>query len=146
MYRLWALVFSVVMVLGVFVGCADPAATIRTFTYPPDFKYVSGAELKSTMDALAQDLTRLDLALNAAQRSEAIDEGEVVRILAEIERTAQKLDARSVGSNHPFLEDYMGRFGDTVQQARIAASLNPPNYYLAGRVAGACVSCHKINR
>ena len=142
MLRFWVVVFLV----GGLVGCNNPTATVRKFTYPPDFKYVSDAELKSTMDVLAQQVVRLDAALAAVQQPQALDEGEVVRILAAIERTTQKLDARSVGSNHPFLEDYMARFDDTVQQARMAASLHPPNYYLAGRVAGACVNCHEVNR
>ena len=41
---------------------------IRKVTYPPDFKYVSGQELRSRMDQLAYQLQLLDQEFNQAQR------------------------------------------------------------------------------
>jgi hypothetical protein len=33
-----------------------------------------------------------------------------------------------------------------VDKARVAASFEQPRYYFAGKVAGGCTSCHKVNR
>ena len=127
-------------------GCADSASTLRNFTYPSDFKYVSRVELRTTMGVLAHNLNRLNNTLAIDDPTQAIEQQQVQQILSDIENAAQQLDARSVGSNHPFLQDQMGRFVDDILQARIAASLNPPNYYYAGRIAGGCVNCHQVNR
>lgn len=127
-------------------GCADPAATVRKVTYPPDFKYITRDELRSAMGMLARDLRRLDDALLVAGAGGRIDQQQVKRILADIDRTAGQLDAASVGSNHPFLRDQMGQFLSDVELAQAAASLDPPRYYAAGKLAGGCTNCHRINR
>ena len=54
------LLLSTVLAIG---GCSDFAPVVREFTYPPDFKYVSGQELRSRMDQLAYQLQLLDQAL-----------------------------------------------------------------------------------
>lgn len=134
------------MTLAVLGGCADPAATVRKVTYPPDFKYVSRSELKSAMGMLARDLGRLDDALSAGESGSQVDQQQVVAILDDIDRTVRGLDAASVGTNHPFLQDRMDQFVSDVGLARTAASLEPPRYYAAGKLAGGCVNCHRVNR
>jgi hypothetical protein len=135
------LVVATVLTIG---ACSDPGAMIRKATYPPDFKYVSGQELRSRMNQLAYQVQLLDGALadssNPAQRQEVLD------TLRNIERIGVSLRAGEAGSNHPFLKDFMGNFVSDVSQARLAVSMDPPRYYIAGRVAGGCVNCHKVNR
>lgn len=127
-------------------ACSDTAALIRQATYPPDFNYVSSAELRSSMDQLGYQLQELDQALMGNDAEQSEQQLQVLTALQNIERISTRLRAGPGGSNHPFLQDFMGDFVMSVGQARNAAAQDPPRYYLAGRVAGGCVNCHKINR
>lgn len=135
-----------IVVLIIVSGCGDTAALIRQATYPPDFNYVSGEELRSSMDQLGYQLQRLDQALVPVEEGQPVERQEVLDVLSSMERIGANLRAGEGGSNHPFLEDHMSDFVVEVGRARIAALMNPPSYYLAGRVAGGCVNCHRINR
>ena len=142
---------TIVLVLGfsLFAGlsaCGDTAALVRKVTYPPDFKYVSTAELRSSMDQLAFQLQLLDQMMADSAAGQAVQQQQVVDTLRNIEHIGTDLQAGEAGANHPFLQDHMSDFVLNVGQARIAASLEPPRYYLAGRVAGGCINCHKVNR
>lgn len=138
-----AVLVAITLALG---ACRDTAELIRQVTYPPDFRYVSQDELRSRMDQLAFQLQLLDEALGPRAAEPPAAQEQVVGILRNIERIAGSLQAGDAGSNHPFLEDHMGSFVSEVSQARLAADANPPSFYLAGRVAGGCVNCHRINR
>ncbi len=135
------LVFSLFIVVS---ACSDFASNVRKVTYPPDFKYVSPAELRSHMQQLAYQMQLLDAAL--ASDTQQVDQKKVVDILHTMESVGSNIKAGEAGSNHPFLEDYMGDFVSNVTQARLAAEQNPPRYYQAGRISGACTNCHKVNR
>ncbi len=126
-------------------GCGDFAAVVRKVTYPPDFKYVTGDELRSQMEQMAFQLQLLDQALMQDKNEQSVQQ-QVLNALGNIERIGSGLQAGDAGSNHPFLQDSMKNFVSVVGQAREAASMNPPQYYYAGKVAGGCVNCHKINR
>lgn len=129
----------------VMAGCSDIASAVRQVTYPPDFTYVSGAELRSQMDWLAYQMTLLDEALEVDEPG-TVDQQKVVSTLREIELLSAELRAGNVGASHGFLADDMPHFVNTVSRARMAAALSPPRYYLAGRISGACLNCHKRNR
>lgn len=128
------------------VGCSDFAAAIRTVTYPPDFKYVTGQQLRSRMDQMAFQLQLLDQALAENNTGRPVQQQQVLGSLRNIERIASSLQAGEAGSSHPFLQDFMQDFVIGIEQARNNAALDPPSYYFAGRVAGGCVNCHKVNR
>ena len=131
-----------ILVISTVSACDNTAAAIRRVTYPPDFTYVSGQQLRSRMDQLAFQLQLLDQALTESE----IQQQEVVSILGNIGQIGGNLRANEAGSNHPFLQNQMSSFVSDVGEARIAASLDPPSFYLAGRVAGGCVNCHSVNR
>ena len=136
-----------VLVLFTISACNNTAALVRRVTYPPDFKYVSGQQLRSRMDQLAFQLQLLDQALaTESNTGQQVQQQEVLSILGNIERIGASLQAGEAGSNHPFLQDHMSNFVVDVSQAGIAASLEPPSFYLAGRIAGGCVNCHNVNR
>jgi hypothetical protein len=122
------------------------ASVIREATYPPDFNYVTGEQLQDSMDQLGFYLQQLDQALEPAAGTAGVQQQEVVAVLGNIERIGTNLRAGDAGSNHPFLEDHMSDFVVQVGRARLAAMGSPPSYYLAGRVAGGCVNCHRVNR
>ena len=135
--------FSTILVIS---GCADFAAAVRQVTYPPDFQYVTGQEFRSRMDRMAFQLQLLDRALMEDAAGRPPQQEQVLGNLRNIERVASSLQAGEAGSSHPFLQDFMEGFVSDVEQARNAAALDPPSYYYAGRVAGGCVNCHKVNR
>lgn len=143
----------VVLIMGssTLVGCSSQfAESMRKFTYPPGFKYTQPAELRSDMAKLAQQMLLLDeLLINPYELTQDGVEGQrqqVIQVLQNMGRTASTLIEGETGGNHPFIQEHMQDFVAKVDQARIAASLQEPNYYYAGKVSGGCTNCHKVNR
>lgn len=134
---------SLVVAIG---GCSGVAPAVRQFTYPPDFQYFSGQEFRSRMAQLAYQLQLLDQALAPGTTEQVAQQQQVMQTLANIEGIGASLQSGEAGSTHSYLKDFMADFRSDVRQARNAASMDPPQYYMAGRVAGACVNCHKVNR
>lgn len=139
------MILSVAAILLLSACSNEFAAKVRKVTYPPDFKYVSGQELRSNMHNLAYQLQLLDKALANTDSGQAAQQ-QVMDRLFKIEQAAASLQAGAAGASHPFLQDFMRNFVNQVGEARVAASLEPPRYYLAGKVSGGCVNCHKVNR
>ncbi|MFA3791091.1 hypothetical protein AB6T38_08225 [Aliiglaciecola sp. SL4] len=147
-------VFSIsLLFLGVMLiqGCSSQmAANLRKVTYPPDFKYVEPSQLRSDMDRLAQQMRILEFALSQQHEPQSVgfakQQQQVLTTLQKIEKIASGLRAGDAGASHPFLQDYMRDFVSKVDNARVAASLEKPSYYLAGKVSGACTNCHSVNR
>jgi len=135
-------------VLFAISGCGggDITAMVRKVTYPPDFKYVTGDELRSSMKQLAYQVQLLDNALAEVDTEQFDQLQQVLSALRNIEKIGSGLQAGDTGTNHPFLQDFMRDFVSNVEKARLAASSSPPDYYFAGRVSGGCVNCHKVNR
>lgn len=131
--------------LALLACSSEFAAAVRSVTYPPDFVYVSSGQLRTRMSNLGSRLAQLDNALIENEIRQP-DKEEVLTILREIEEIGSELQGIEAGASHPFLEDDMPRFVNDIARARMAASLDPPQYYLAGRVAGSCVNCHSVNR
>ena len=141
----------IVLSCAAMLSCTSQFATqMRKVTYPPDFVYTEKRDLRSGMAELAQQLVSLEYALihmpeNTIAAKEA-QRNNVLYSLREMQRIASTLKASRTGANHPFMEDYMQEFIATVDKARGAASIENPRYYFAGKVSGACTSCHSINR
>ncbi len=147
----WKKVFMLATCTLVTVACSSQfAASMRKVTYPPDFKYTEPAELRSDMGRLAQQMQLLDQALISQSEQTQVEaemqRKEVLLALKNMERIATSLQAGDAGANHPFMQDYMQGFVSKIDQARVAASLEQPRYYFAGKVSGACTNCHKVNR
>lgn len=126
------------------------AASMRKVTYPPDFKYTEPSELKTDMGRLSHQMHLLDIALleevNGGEKNEEAVRQQVLTALQNMSKIAATLQAGKSGGNHPYLQNYMQDFVAKVDEAKIAASLAQPRYYLAGKVSGSCTSCHKVNR
>ncbi|MBT5074864.1 MAG: hypothetical protein HOJ34_00280 [Kordiimonadaceae bacterium] len=107
----------------------------------PPFDYVDGADLRSRMHQLAFALQGLDrdLAIEYDER-EPVQQS-IVDTLDDIERIGQTLQSGDLNSKHPFLLDAMAKFLSDVGRAKWDAEHD--RYYMAGRITGACVSCHK---
>ena len=133
--------------ISVMPGCSnDFSAAVRKVTYPPDFKYVTAQELRSNMEQLALQMQLLDQALKPDNTDKTTQQQQVVDTLGTIQKIGVGLQAGDAGATHPFLQDMMMDFVDNIRRARSAASLKTPKYYLAGRVSGGCINCHKVNR
>ncbi len=98
------------------------------------------------MEQMAFQLQLLDQALAENNVVRPAQQQQVLGSLGNIRRIASNLQAGEAGSSHPFLQDFMKEFVSDVEQARNTAALDPPSYYFAGRVAGGCVNCHRVNR
>jgi cytochrome c553 len=124
------------------LGCRGSASRIRQYTYPPDFRYIEQHELGSAMGRLAVAVERLNGLLRASGTGEAAVQGAVVVQLGEVESIAGQLTG-GLGTNHPWLDHNLATFQRDIELARRAANHDPPNYYLAGSIAGACGYCHQ---
>jgi hypothetical protein len=56
--------------------------------------------------------------------------------------TTRELQLDGRRSNHPMLEAHFDQFRQDIIRARDAVRADPPAYFLAGAVSGACVYCH----
>ena len=126
-------------------ACSSSDGGFPQIANPPPFDYADGEELRAGMHLLAFELQKLDMAL-AGEHDENLNiQRDIVSSLQNIERIGGVLRAGDLSSTHTFLRDDMTRFLSGVNRARSDAERNPPRYYSAGRVSGACVNCHRVN-
>jgi hypothetical protein len=143
----WAISFLLALSLGAgFVTGCGSAGTIRRFTYPPDFQYLEHSQVVSAMGTLARDVRALKRLLAGTEALDAGQHAEVVRLLRAMEVTAAELDPKGRRTNHPVIDRNIGAFRRDIEMARLAAERDPPNYFLAGSVAGSCSYCHEGQR
>lgn len=133
------------------VGCSSQFnSNLRKVTYPPEFKYTEKADLSSDMHRLAAQMALLEVALEMpsaeAKNEPELQREKVLKALGNMSKIASNLKAGDMGANHPFMQDYMQGFVSQIDEARIAASLEQPRYFAAGKVSGGCTNCHKVNR
>jgi hypothetical protein len=129
------------------LACADDVASrMREHTYPPTFRYFTKAELTSTMLQLADLVSQIDRALRRPILDDpaAVEAGreEVDRLLGEMQRVSRTLGPGGWPSNHPVVGPNVEKFRLDLAAARRALRFDPPSYYLAGSIAGACLHCH----
>jgi hypothetical protein len=137
--RAFALLLSIVVAGS---ACGNAGVHVRRHTYPPDFDYLSAADVDAAMWRLAEQVRRLDAVLRDDARAEPDLQRAVVAILEQIEaETLLLVDDRSI-TNHPLLDRHVPSLRDDVALARDAAAATPPRYALAGAVSGACIYCH----
>ena len=130
-----------VLLVGVYAGCADTASVVRKVTYPDGFNYVTKTELRSTMHDLWRQIRALDNAL-----AEPVENPDVIAILDRLRKGAATLQAGPGGSNHPVLQNQLGEFQQQLARARLAALAQPPDYQPALAVVDGCARCHTLHR
>jgi hypothetical protein len=114
---------------------SDTAIVERT---PVPIETVSKAELHARMRALADHAAEIDALLRSAKPPRTA----VVMQLSQMEVIALSLSDDDARSIHPMLWKNIELFRRDLASARRAAEQEPPNYFLAGTVAGACGYCH----
>lgn len=120
----------------------DPAA-IRQVTYPPSFQYLEQGEVRTAMGRLARDMNRLQTVLSPDGPPPVQQQAEVVRLLRDMEAVAKELVPEGRRTNHPQIDRNIEAFRHELELARAGAERDPPNYFLAGSITGACQSCHR---
>jgi hypothetical protein len=125
------------------IAChGDALEHLRRHTYPPTFNYIPRAKLDSTMWTLADHVAQLDRVMRDTTLGAEVRQQQVVAQLTAMDETAEALGPGDWPSNHPKVSRNIERFREDVEAARHAAQLRPPNYFLAGSIAGACMNCH----
>jgi hypothetical protein len=123
-------------------SCADFAAWVRQYTYPPTFHYISDEQLRSTMWRLAYHSRELR-ELMASPETVAVHRAEVLQHLRVMEEATVDLNRTGWPTNHPLVDANRSSFLQDIRTAQEAVSRDPPNFLLAGTVSGACVYCHR---
>ncbi|MBW2282668.1 MAG: hypothetical protein JRG76_07255 [Deltaproteobacteria bacterium] len=139
--RSWIWIAPGLAVALALVACADTPEKVRTVTYPPDFHYITRDEIDSVMGRLAVQMVRLEARMQRDGEFRDEDRDAVVQILSEMLRLSQELK-QGTRSSHPRIHREGPRLERDIERALRAARLDPPNYYFAGEVSGACEYCH----
>jgi|TARA_R110002096_G_scaffold435548_1_gene661412 hypothetical protein len=124
-------------------ACASDDGSFPQVADAPPFDFVDGEEMRSRMHQLAFALQNLDSSLTTDYEENPPSQQSVVDELRDIERIAKTLQSGEISSKHPFLVNDMNKFLADVSRAQFDAERN--RYYMAGRISGACVTCHRAS-
>jgi hypothetical protein len=123
-------------------GCGGFFAKTREHTYAPSFNYVTDEQLESAMWQLASGVASLERILAPERVVTAEARLDVIRVLERMDAAAATLGPAGWPSNHPRIAQEIGGFRAEVAAAKRAVEAEPPSYYLAGSISGACLACH----
>jgi len=130
--------------LGGSPGCSKQSQErLRRRTYPPNFNFIPRDRLESTMWQLADRVSRLDELVREGEPKSGVVREEAIALLADMERISTALGLGEWPSNHPRVSQNVGMFRQELAAARRALEMEPPSYFLAGSVSGACTNCHR---
>ena len=135
-----SLVCGVLFALQVY-ACADFAARVRQYTYPPTFHYITDDQLRSSMWRLAPHSRELRDLMTVPENTMA-HRDQILRHLEVMERTAIELNRTGWPTNHPLIDANRANLLRDIQSAQAAIRRDPPNFFLASSVSGACFYCH----
>lgn len=133
---------GVALLAGIIIAGLVGCNYVRKVTYPPNFVYLDRKEIISAMAEFSVDLWRIDDILSHSETILPYQRDEIIALLKHIEKIANTLGAGSTQTNHLLIDQHIDQFKDSVHNARKAVEADPPNYYLAGRLSGACNGCH----
>ncbi len=118
------------LLLPTVIGC-EPRAGLQ----------IAGNEsTELAMRELAGKVGELDGILRSVRPLEAFDQDRVAVLLREIDELSTGLEQLPPGAHPPLAN--LGRLRADVRRAREGVEADPPDYYFAGAVSGACVYCH----
>lgn len=123
------------------LGCAGAAKQVRQYTYPPDFRYITRDELRSTMWQLAYHSRELNQLMRGPETPQQ-HRAEIIEQLRAMENAAASLGQSGWPSNHPVIDTNLPNFRRDLRTAREAVEGDSPNFLLVAPVTGACVYCH----
>lgn len=129
------LVFS--FALSGALACGTHGITIPSETLP--LQEVSRGDVKTRMRQLATRVEELESIMWSDTALEPEDHGRVALLLKQMSDIALSLEP----VEHPDLARLLPKLQRDLTRALGASSLDPPNYYYAGEVSGACTYCHE---
>ncbi|MAG32334.1 MAG: hypothetical protein CL908_15745 [Deltaproteobacteria bacterium] len=125
------------------VACQAPFGGLRSPTIPPDLGYIPPERVRTAMWVLAAEVRHLEELLEGqGQADPAFVRLEVGRSLDRMMLAARTLDQPGRSSQHPVLNENLGRFLERLERAKRAADRVPANLFQASTVAGSCFLCH----
>lgn len=125
-------------------GCGDGLSSLlRRHTYPASFRYVPKDEMRSAMWLLGKQSLELSRLLRSVPDGARPPRDQVVVLLADMQITVEDVGAGQWSTNHPELAEGLAALAEDIRAAKAAAEHDPPNYFLAGSVSGACLYCHR---
>ena len=127
---------------GVAGGCRGLLQTTREHTYAPSFNYVTDEQLQSAMWQLASGVASLERILAPERVITSEARLDAIRVLERMDAAAATLGPAGWPSNHPRITQEIGGFREELAAAKRAIVAEPPSYYLAGSISGACLACH----
>ncbi len=134
----WILLLAISL-SALLMSCAE----IRKLTYPKDFVYVEKKDLDNTMVGMYAAFERLNTLLANANEVDTQRQQQVIAQLDALEQLARSIRGKGEMTNHLQLDAHMDEFLQSIEDAKLSASNQPPNYYLAGRLSGSCSGCHR---
>ena len=142
------------LVAAILLGWAVACAPRHAFDNPerppptpdPEVPATFGvADLHDEMWRLARDVERINVIMrrNDAPLTEA-EQAEILALLESLEAHAQRLAERDARTVHPVLGENIELFRSDLAIAKRNAAATPPNFYMAGTIAGTCAYCHGL--
>lgn len=132
-----------IALVAVHPGCGTSLTeAFRSHTYPPDFRYVPEDKLRISMWLLGHETAELRAVLADPSLSDETRRTRAELLLGGMEQTVLKIDVGNWSSNHESLEHGLEALRSDIRAAHDAVNHDPPSYYLAGSVSGACLYCH----
>jgi hypothetical protein len=122
--------------LGV-LACGTDGITISSET--PPLQEVSRGDVRTRMRQLATRVEELESIMWSDTALEPEDHARVALLLKQMSDIALSLEP----IEHPDLARLLPKLQRDPSRALGASSLDPPNYYYAGEVSGACTYCHE---
>lgn len=122
------------------LSCRSGQTPIKARAYAPSFQYLSKKKLRGHMIRMAERVTALEQALGDAKPAER--NARVRTALAGIKQIVQEIQGGATQTNHPKLDANLDRFSHLVDSAIDGAEREPPVYFFAGSISGACRYCH----
>jgi hypothetical protein len=135
----------VVMLAAVLLGvgaCKSALESTRRHVYPPSFNYITDDQLQASMWQLAAGVNDLERILGNDRPISTRNRLDVIRTLDAMKSATDRLGPEGWPSNHKLITQNLARFREQLANARRAAEIDPPSFYLAGTIAGACLACH----
>ena len=140
--------------IGAFVAATAAGCAPRMFANPeetprprpeetPPQPAFSARQIHEQMWRMARDVERINVIMRRSNGPlTAEEQAEIVSLLADVELAAGRLAEDDARVSHPVLGENIDAFREDIAAARRTAAASPPNFFLAGTVAGACANCH----
>ena len=141
--------FLKVTLLAMFVAACAPRQAFDNPerprpTPPPDAPRAFDVEdVHASMWKMARAVERVNVIMRRSDTPlTSIEQQEVLHLLDEMEVVATRLATDGARDAHPLLGKNIDLFRADLALSRRTAAANPPNFYMAGTIAGACAYCH----